>query len=188
MNKAADPAWTLVSIESPYSHWNPLNVKRNVDFAVQCNKHAAHELNCATWAPHLCNTQGVMFGLRVFLGDGLSAVLSVTRLWAKTSSGAVSVGRERTLEVTNKARVKNCDAVVVYTNLGVTSGMQSAVDAATVAGKPVIYRELPPEMMKHVFGQGVASTAVPCATWLVSAAGTATLLQAVYRIARTVVK
>ena len=158
-----EPRFTLVSVESPYDARNPWTLLRNIQYAVLCNAAEASHKH-ATWAPHLCNTQTVFMGLRMFFGDATIALLLGLGLFAASPAAKFSIGRAETLRVTNEARSTNCDAVAVYVDLGITDGMQAAIDAAKAAGKPVLERKLPDDVMKHVFGQSFGSTAVPIAT------------------------
>jgi hypothetical protein len=132
----------FVSVETPYNTSNPFKLWRNIQFAVQCNTFEA-SLGHTTWAPHLCNTQMTFCGIRGFFGDTFTESLFRSGLFTHSSAAKYNIGRAPTLKNTNRTRQDKCDAVIVYTNLGISSGMQSAIDAATAVGKPVLYRQLP---------------------------------------------
>jgi hypothetical protein len=179
----------FVSVESPYNTSNPITLLRNIQYAALCNTHAA-SMKDATWAPHLCNTQVVYCGIRAYIGDTFGAFLFSTGLFKNTPAATYSIGRDETLRVTNAVRATKCDAVVCYTDFGMTAGMQSAVSAAQKANVRVIERTLPPDMKRHILGESFASTAVPCGValtlTLTCGVGTYTVLRAGFKLARRV--
>ena len=185
-----EEAVRFVSVESPYNASNPVTLLRNIQYAALCNTHAA-SLKDATWAPHLCNTQVVYCGIRAYIGDTFSAFLFSTGLFKNTPAATYSIGRDETLRVTNEVRKTRCDAVVCYTDYGMTDGMRSAAHAAQKAGVRVIERHLPPELKRHVIGESVASTVVPFGVALALTStcgvGTYTMLRAGFRLARRIV-
>lgn len=144
----------LVSIETPYNSVYPWYQLRNIQYAIQCNTHAA-SLGDVTWVPQLTNTQYVKFGYNGYISDSVSSFLL-----SKFGHGYY-LGRERTLCLTNRIRQTRLDAVVCYTDYGVSSGMRSAIDAAGKAGVPVEYRTLPTDLKKDIFTESIVSTSVP---------------------------
>lgn len=146
----------FVSIETPYYSFNPMTLYRNIQYAIQANTHATLSKEYATWAPHLCNTQFVLFGLNGYVGDNLSCI--IPNLLKNDNYG---IGGEKDLDAINEARVKHMDKLLVYTDFGISTGMRSAINAAERHNITVEYRKLPPESMKHVFGQSIMSTAIP---------------------------
>lgn len=179
----------FVSVESPYNALNPVTLLRNRQYAALCNTHAA-SFKDATWAPHLCNTQVVYYGIVAFIGDTFSAFLFSTGLFKNTPASTYSIGRDETLRVTNAVRATKCDAVICYTDYGMTNGMELAAIAARNAGVRVIERRLPLELKRHVIGESIASTVVPCGIALVLTStcgvGTYTMLRAGFKLARRV--
>jgi hypothetical protein len=148
----------LVSVESPFNAVWPWQLWRNVQYAILCNAHAA-SLGDATYVSHLCNTQYVAYGINGYASDTLAALL---RGHAHTGSSKYYTDRWTALGRTrNVLQQRRMDAVVCYTDYGVSSGMREAVGAAEAAGVPVEYRQLPGDLKRHVFGESLASTAVP---------------------------
>ena len=149
----------FVSVESPYNAIWPWTQWRNIQYAIMCNFHAASKGD-ATYAPHLCNTQVTKFGFNGYVGDSIAAIL--LQLGCCTSPHATyAVTRNDTLRITNEARTRKMDKIVLYVDFGKSNGMQSAEMAARESGVPVEERTLPPELMSEVFGQSLASTALP---------------------------
>lgn len=159
----AEKVKVLVSVESPFSASNLFRFQQHIQYAVLCNKHAV-SLGYATFTPHLCNTQFVLYGVQAYIGDFVGSLLLATNLLCKAKT--YSIGREKTLIITNLARVQSCQKVVVYSDFGISTGMQSAIDEARRHNIEVEYTELPPDLMCHVVGKSVASTLV----WAVSMA------------------
>ena len=174
-----------VSIESPYMSWLPWFVMRNYQYALLCYKNEARELpwleegeegkegkeGCMPFASHITFTQFVLFGMNSFVGDGLSEVL-FHRLFASKMSSQ-SLGRSYCLDLTDEVR-EECDKIVVYDDFGTqSSGVQRAIALGKERSIPVEYKQLPPDMMKHVFGQSVLSTVVPLCSMAITAVGTA---------------
>ena len=158
----SDRMRVFVSVETPYNSFYPWILARNIQYGIMCNTvEASH--GHATWAPHLCNTQAVVFGMRMFFGDSLCTLLLGLNYF-ETAAAKYVIGRQRTLDTTNLARKVKCDAVVCFTDFGISSGMQSAIDAAEAAHVPVHYKQLPEDAMKHVLGQSFLSTVLPVAT------------------------
>jgi hypothetical protein len=147
----------LVSVESPYTASNWFRFQQHLQYAVLCNRHAA-SLGNATFTPHLCNTQVVMYGVQAFVGDFFGSMLLATGMFSTAKKYTVS--RDKTLEVTNLARIQSCDKVCVYTDFGVSEGMQLAIDAAKRNNIQVVERKLPDDLMCHVVGKSVGSTVV----------------------------
>jgi hypothetical protein len=146
----------FVSIETPYNSIYPWKVIRNIQYAIQANKHATLSKKYATWVPHLCNTQFVILGMNGYIGDSIGSYF--LKLFPNSSYG---IGREKTLEITNNIRGKKIDKILVYDDFGISSGMQTAIDIAEKNDIPIEYRKLPKNMLKNVFGQSFQSTFIP---------------------------
>ena len=152
----------LVSVESPFNAYRPWTLLRNIQYAIQANKHAAY-LGDATWTPHICNTQFVKWGFNSYIGD------SVGQLANKLTGNRIekyAIGREQTLINTNAVRASRVNKIVCYTDFGISSGMKTAIDTGEKNGVEVEYRELPKDMMSEVFGQSFKSTFIPILTIL----------------------
>ena len=149
----------LVSVETPYNSKYPWYQKRNIQYAIQCNTHAA-SLGDVTWTPHLCNTQFVKFGMNNYISDTVSSF--VLEKMDKTNK-KYFIGREETLRLTNMTRQTKIDSVICYTDFGISSGMKSAIQAAKLANIPVEYRTLPEDLKKDIFTQSYSSTITPLA-------------------------
>lgn len=102
----------LVILESPYAG----DVQRNIDYGRQCLRNSLLRGE-APLASHLLYTQpGVLDDLNpAERMQGMSAGLA----WLESSEGTV-----------------------VYTDLGISSGMQHGIDTAIALGKPVEYRNI----------------------------------------------
>lgn len=144
----------FVSIESPFnSRWPWLRI-RNIQYAILANTHAA-SLGDSTWAPHLSNTQFCVWGINGYISDSLAdAIIGL----CPHSQQKYYLGREETLTITNKNRQEKCDKVVCYTDYGISSGMQTAIEAAKQKNIPVEYRTLPQDLKEHVIGESLGST------------------------------
>ena len=151
----------LVSVESPFSAPNWFRFQQHKQYAVLCNKHAV-SLGYATFTPHLCNTQVVFYGVQAYIGDFVANTLLATNLFSNAKT--YSIGREKTLEVTNLARIQSCQKVMVYRDFGVSAGMQSAIDEARRHNIDVEYTDLPPDLMRHVVGKSPGSSLVGTAS------------------------
>jgi len=125
-----------------------------------CNTHAA-SLGDVTWTPHLCNTQYVKTGINGYISDTLSTiVLSIMG----TSDRKYYLGRDETLRRTNMIRDTKIDKVICYTDYGVSSGMREAINVAeNNPNVDIIYRSLPNDLKKEIFGESFLSTFVPLA-------------------------
>ena len=99
-----------------------------------------------------------MYGVQAFVGDFFGSMLLATGMFSTAKQYTVS--RDKTLEVTNLARIQSCDKVCVYTDFGVSEGMQLAIDAAKRNNIEVVERKLPDDLMRHVVGKSVGSTVV----------------------------
>lgn len=145
----------FVSVESPFNSKYPWNVYRNIQYAIMANRHASG-IGEVTYTPHIVNTQYVKYGINGYISD----------LWAdlflsSNLSGGYFVTREDTLIRTNQIRQQRVDVVVCYTDYGISSGMQSAIDAAERESVPVEYRKLPAELKQEIFGESFTSTIIP---------------------------
>ena len=160
-SKPTQPEKVLVSVESPYTASNWFRFQQHLQYGVLCNKHAA-SLGDATFAPHLCNTQFVLYGVQAYIGDVVGKFLLATKMFSKASKYAI--GREKTLEVTNLARIQSCRKICVYTDFGVSDHMLSAIKAAEQHNIPIERRRLPDELMRNVVGKSIESTVM----WSVS--------------------
>lgn len=110
---------TFVIIETPYAG----DVVTNVVYARACLRHSLL-LGEAPFASHLLYTQpGVLDDLKVDERNlGIGAGLELA---------------------------KRADLTVVYTDHGISDGMQRGIDAARAAGRPLVYRCLyPPELKR----------------------------------------
>jgi len=145
----------LVSIESPYNSIYPWYLIRNIQYAIQCNTHAA-SLGDVTWTPHLCNTQFVKYGFKGYISD----TLSILSKFDKTSN-KYFIDRDNTLYLTNQIRQTKIDCVICYTDYGISSGMNEAINAAKNANIDIEYRKLPDDMKKDIFGESIFSTILP---------------------------
>lgn len=147
----------LVSIESPYNSIYPWYQIRNIQYAIQANTHAS-SLGDVTWTPHIANTQFVKYGINSYISDTLSGFI-LKHLQNKQKT--YLIGREQTLINTNHIRSTKIDKVICYTDYGISSGMQSAIDTATKHNVPIEYRKLPSDLKQDIFGESFASTATP---------------------------
>ena len=147
----------LVSVESPFNAYLPWKLLRNIQYAIQANKHAAY-LGDVTWTPHICNTQFVKWGFNSYIGDSIGQLAN--RL-TRNRVEKYAIGREQTLINTNAVRASHVNKIVCYTDFGVSSGMRSAIDIGEKNGVEVEYRKLPKDMMSEVFGQSFKSTFIP---------------------------
>ena len=141
----------LVSVESPYGAPNIFRFYQQLQYTVLANKHSTF-LGYATFTPHLCNPQIVLYGVQAYIGDFVGKL--PTTLFGKETS---SIGREKTLDVTMHGR-RQCRELRVYNDMGVSPGMQRAIDYAKEHNIPVAYCQLPDHLMRHVVGKSVAST------------------------------
>ena len=157
MSNPEDPP-KLVSVESPFNATWPHIQLRNIQYAILANTHAA-SLGEVTWTPHICNTQYVKWGMNGYISDTLGQLFSA-KLGAK-----YFIGRDRTLDLTNRIRQTKVDKVICYTDYGISSGMQSAIDVATKSGTTIEYRTLPDDLKNEIFGESFISTAVPITKW-----------------------
>ena len=147
----------LISVESPYNSIYPWLQRRNIQYAIQCNTHAA-SLGDVTWTPHIVNTQFVKFGFNGYVSDSLSTFLFTPK---GLKLDKYFIGRDETLKRTNEIRQTKIDKVVCYTDYGISNGMQGAIEAAKKANVPIEYRKLPKDMKKDIFGESVQSTLLP---------------------------
>jgi hypothetical protein len=170
----------LVSIESPFNAKYPWLIKRNIQYAILANTHAA-SLGEVTWTPHIVNTQYVKFGTNGYISDTL-AELFMTKIDRK-----YFLGRDETLRLTNLIRQNKMDKVVCYTDYGISSGMKGAIDAAKQVGVQVEYRQLPPDMKREIFGESILSTVIPIAKNF-SITATALTFFGLYRFGRFIRK
>ena len=157
------PTIILVSVESPFNAYWPWILLRNIQYAIQANKHAAY-LGDVTWTPHICNTQFVKWGFNSYIGD------SVGELANRLTGNRVekyAIGRKQTLINTNAIRASHVNKIVCYNDFGISSGMQGAIDTGKENGVEVEYRKLPEDMMSEIFGQSFKSTFIPVLTTLV---------------------
>lgn len=167
----------LVSVESPYNAYTPWTQKRNIQYAILANTHAASfrdlqednslipDQGSGTYIPHICNTQVVKYGYNFYIGDTFGELLLSI---FGSDQYKYNVSREDTLRITNNVRQQKVDEVILYTDLGVSSGMKTAIKAAEEKGIPVIERKLPPDLMKEVIGQSFSSTIFPLFGYTVS--------------------
>ncbi len=103
-----------------------------------------------------------MYGVQAYIGDVVGKFLLATKMFNKASKYAI--GREKTLDVTNVARIQSCRKICVYTDFGVSDGMLSAIKVAEQHNIPVERRRLPDELMRNVVGKSIESTVM----WSVS--------------------
>ena len=150
----------FVSIETPYNSIYPWYQIRNYQYAIQCNTHAS-SLGDVTWTPHLCNTQFVKLGYNSYISDSLSTF--VLSKMDKTNR-KYFLGRDETIKVTNEIRKTKMDAVVCYTDYGISSGMNEAIKTAEKNKIPVIYRRLPEDLKKEIFTESIGSSSLPVFT------------------------
>jgi len=148
----------FVSVESPFNSKYPWIVYRNIQYAIQANTHAS--FTDVTWTPHIVNTQYVKFGMDGYISDFWAIFLST--LLTK-SDKKYFIGRDETLNRTNEIRRTKIDKIICYTDYGISSGMQQAIDIATECNIPIEYRTLPYELKKDIFGESFISTIVPIA-------------------------
>lgn len=132
----------VVSVESPYSTSNGHTLRTNIAYATACVKDAALRGE-SPFASHLLLT-------RTLMSDGSSDFISdeVAELWGAS--------RDVCIALTHASRLR-CDAIVLYTDIGLSSGMKAAVEAVDTFNKEskyrkiqVIYRTLPKDMMDLV--------------------------------------
>lgn len=106
-----------VVIESPLSAATPEEKARNIRYARAACRHSIY-LGEAPFASHLLYDQPDL------LDDGIES--------------------ERELGIkAGLAFVRDADATVVYTDLGISNGMKMGIEEAERVGRPVIYRSLP---------------------------------------------
>lgn len=104
------------------------------------------------------------------MGDGISELL-FHRLFASKMSSQ-SLGREYCLSLTDEVR-ETCDEIVVYEDFGTeSSGVRRAIQLGEYRGIPVVYKKLPPSLIRHVWGQSFLSTVVPLVNMAIIATGT----------------
>lgn len=125
----------FVSIESPFHSEDEDIIRRNICYAIQATKHAAIEHNEIGYPSHLIYTQLANGGNHYYVGD------HIEDKWG--------VGRDKTIAFTNNLR-QRADYIVLYTDFGISRGMQFAIDAAEAKGLEVVERRLPPEYMDDV--------------------------------------
>jgi hypothetical protein len=147
----------LVSIETPYNSIYPWYQIRNIQYAIQCNTHAS-SLGDVTWTPHICNTQFVKFGFNRYISDNLSTFF-LSKM--DKTNNKYFIGRDETLKRTNQIRQTKIDKVICYTDYGISSGMNSAIESAKNANIPIEYRKLPNDMKKEIFCESFQSTVPP---------------------------
>jgi hypothetical protein len=126
-----------------------------------------------------------VFGVQAYVGDFFGNMLLGMNMFS--SAKKYCVGREETLRITNLARIQNCRKVKVYNQMGISSGMQTAIDAARQHNIPVEYCQIPDDMMRHVVGKSLASTVVWSASMAPYAITSVALVRGMYRLARRVV-
>ena len=103
-----------VLIESPYGSPDPAIVERNVRYARACLKHSL-DSGEAPFASHLLYTQVYDDRDHELRKRGIEAGLAIGKLMDKT---------------------------IVYTDLGISEGMEWGIRAAEEAGRPIEYRKL----------------------------------------------
>lgn len=148
----------FVSIESPFNSKYPWIVYRNIQYAIQANTHAS--LTDVTWTPHIVNTQCVKLGMNGYISDFWAVFFSAL---LPNSEKKYFIGRDETLNRTNEIRKTKIDKIICYTDYGISSGMQQAIDIATEYNIPIEYRTLPYELKKDIFGESFMSTVIPIA-------------------------
>lgn len=117
-----------VSVETPYHSIIPIELRKNIAYAILCTKHATRVHNEAPYASHLIHPQTVSDqGFIEYASD--------------THSDKYGVGRDRILEITNVLR-KKCDKFVFYMDRGFSYGMRQALDLAIKNNIPYEYRNL----------------------------------------------
>ena len=136
---------SFVAIESPYHNTDPALLRRNVCYAIQCLKHAGAEHNELGYMPHLNYTQLAKNGEHMYVSDDVE--------------DEYSVGRERVIEFTTFVRTTKAERIVLYTDFGISRGMQYAVEAGEKAGVPIIKRTLPEHYMKEVLPAAATAAA-----------------------------
>lgn len=108
----------LVILESPYAARGGWTVEANVEYARRCVRDSLRRGE-APIASHLLYTQpGIL---------------------KDEEPGERSWGIRAGLAWGSRA-----DATVVYTDHGISSGMQQGINAAAAAGHPILYREIGP--------------------------------------------
>ncbi len=125
----------VVSIESPYSNSNPQILHRNICYAILALKDSTLNYGEASYASHLLNTQCVSAGQHLYVDD--------------KQPDKFGVGRDQAIAITNTMRMK-ADKIVLYTDFGISMGMQIAKDIGNKYQIPVIERQLPKIMMDEL--------------------------------------
>jgi len=110
----------LVIVESPYAG----DIPRNLRYARLCVKDCIRRGE-APIASHLLFTQ------EGILDD------NVAEERATGMNAGFAWGR-------------HADLVVVYSDFGVSSGMQTGIQVASLLGKPIVFRQLPEDLMKKM--------------------------------------
>lgn len=126
----------VISLESPYSESNGHPLAVNIAYTVAAIKDAEARGD-APYASHALHTQTLVAG-----GGGTSYI-------SDHVPDAFGSSRDACIRLTHAVR-RRCDAVVLYTDLGESSGMRAAVDLAQVHGIPVERRTLAPHLMAEV--------------------------------------
>lgn len=128
----------MVSLESPYHSLDPAILRRNIAYAIQASKHAL-SMGDVPYPSHLIFTQLVHAdGSTGYVHDGVEDKFCGRR--------------QEVIDATCEAR-RRCDAVVLYTDFGISSGMQYAAEYAHEHGIPVERRTLPEDYLAPCLAQ-----------------------------------
>ena len=119
------------SVETPYHSNNPIELRKNIAYAILCAKHTTRVYNEAPYVSHLIHTQTIS-------DQGSIEYVSDSYI------DKFGVGRDKTLEITNVLR-KKCDKFVFYMDRGSSYGMKQAHDLAIKNNIPYEYRNLSDE-------------------------------------------
>ena len=156
----------FASIETPFSAPNLIKFIQHQQYTALANTHAsgyeekdAEGVNIVTctWVPHMANPMFTLFGMSTSVGDTIGQLMYPL---IPAAYKTYFVGRQATLDRTNGVRATKMDAVIAYTDFGISEGMQGAIDIGK--GRAMfIARKLPPHLMHHVFGMSTSSTEMP---------------------------
>lgn len=122
----------LVSIESPYSHPDPEQLNKHINYVIMCCKHASKFHHEVPYASHMIQTQVVNDHEHAYVDDA--------------HPDKYGIGREAAIELTHAAR-RRCNTIVFYTDLGWSPGMLQTLEWARSRSLPMEERTLPKEML-----------------------------------------
>ena len=122
-----------VYIETPYNG-TPEEIKRNVNYAQLAMYHSL-SLGEAPFLSHLLYTQ-----TPTHVGTQFEKVTKHGFV-RDEDSDTFGVGRQEAIDAACAWRLA-CDKTVVYTDLGITRGMEYGIEHAKKIGNPIEYRSL----------------------------------------------